>query len=190
MKKSFTLIELIVVIAIIAILAAIIAPNAFKAIEKAKITQAMADAKAYKTATFALYVDTGHWVIERGASVPPAGPIITVESDNNDLSVNFNNYAGWDGPYIENIKSKHPWGGWYVFQLNNVTQGPGDDIWVDWEDACYPEDTATNQECPMPEASAQAIDDKIDDGDLTNGTVTRGIGGSPADTSWFIVLDI
>ena len=36
MRKGFTLIELIVVIAIIAILAAIIAPNAFRAIEKAK----------------------------------------------------------------------------------------------------------------------------------------------------------
>ena len=34
MRKSFTLIELIVVIAIIAVLAAIIAPNSFKAIAK------------------------------------------------------------------------------------------------------------------------------------------------------------
>ena len=64
MKKSFTLIELIVVIAIIAILAAIIAPNAFKAIEKAKITEAIADVKTYKTAIFTLYADTGHWVVE------------------------------------------------------------------------------------------------------------------------------
>ena len=36
-RQSFTLLELIVVIAIIAILAAIIAPNAFRAIEKAKV---------------------------------------------------------------------------------------------------------------------------------------------------------
>ncbi|MCF7873830.1 MAG: prepilin-type N-terminal cleavage/methylation domain-containing protein, partial [Candidatus Omnitrophica bacterium] len=49
-KRSFTLIELIVVIAIIAILAAIIAPNAFQAIEKAKIIEAIGDFKTLKTA--------------------------------------------------------------------------------------------------------------------------------------------
>ena len=38
-KKSFTLIELLVVIGIIAALAAIVMPNAFKAIEKAKLEQ-------------------------------------------------------------------------------------------------------------------------------------------------------
>jgi prepilin-type N-terminal cleavage/methylation domain-containing protein len=37
--RAFTLIELIVVIAIIAILAAIVAPNAFRAIEKAKVAK-------------------------------------------------------------------------------------------------------------------------------------------------------
>ena len=51
---GFTLIELIVVIAIIAILAAIIAPNAFRAIEKAKITKTMADLDSFKKAIFAL----------------------------------------------------------------------------------------------------------------------------------------
>lgn len=40
-RIGFTLIELIVVIAIIAILAAIIAPNAFRAIEKANIQKAV-----------------------------------------------------------------------------------------------------------------------------------------------------
>jgi len=45
MRRSFTLIELIVVIAIIAILAAIIAPNAFRAIEKAKVAETKIKAK-------------------------------------------------------------------------------------------------------------------------------------------------
>jgi len=60
-NKAFTLVELIVVIAIIAILAAIIAPNAFRAIEKAKLARVEADAKAIKSAAFAMYADTGMW---------------------------------------------------------------------------------------------------------------------------------
>ncbi|MDD2702767.1 MAG: type II secretion system protein, partial [Candidatus Omnitrophica bacterium] len=59
--KGFTLIELIVVIAIISVLSAIIAPNAFRAIEKAKLARVEADAKAIKTAAFSMYADTGMW---------------------------------------------------------------------------------------------------------------------------------
>ncbi|WP_333870599.1 type II secretion system protein [Desulforamulus putei] len=36
-NRGFTLVELLVVIAIIGILAAVIAPNAFKAVEKGKV---------------------------------------------------------------------------------------------------------------------------------------------------------
>ena len=49
-RRGFTLVELLVVIAIIGILAAIIAPNAFKAIEKGKVAAAEADYKAIKAA--------------------------------------------------------------------------------------------------------------------------------------------
>ena len=38
-KKGFTLVELLVVIAVIAILASVIAPNAFSAMEKAKVAE-------------------------------------------------------------------------------------------------------------------------------------------------------
>lgn len=59
--KAFTLIELIVVIAIIAILAAVVAPNAFRAIEKSKITRGMSDSKALRVASDAYYADIGFW---------------------------------------------------------------------------------------------------------------------------------
>ncbi|MBU2265567.1 MAG: prepilin-type N-terminal cleavage/methylation domain-containing protein, partial [Candidatus Omnitrophica bacterium] len=91
MQKSFTLIELIVVIAIIAILAAIIAPNAFKAIEKAKVTKAIADLKTYKTATHSLYADTGHWVLDGRAFMD----FYWLDSGNGDLHIDYSNWSGW-----------------------------------------------------------------------------------------------
>jgi prepilin-type N-terminal cleavage/methylation domain-containing protein len=91
-KKAFTLIELIVVIAIISVLAAIIAPNAFKAIEKAKIVRTIADMKAVKTASLVYYADTAQW---------PLGYIV----DSNHPLYKDSGIAGWDGPYIDKIGS-------------------------------------------------------------------------------------
>ena len=61
MRKSFTLIELIVTIAIVAVLAAIVIPNALTAIEKAKIARMINDYKSIKTAAFNYHSDTGAW---------------------------------------------------------------------------------------------------------------------------------
>lgn len=97
-KKGFTLVELLVVIAIIAILAAIIAPNAFKAIEKSKVATAESDYKAIKTAALSYYGDTGKW---------PANSADLVKEPN---SIN-----GWNGPYLEKWPTKNPWGGTYTF---------------------------------------------------------------------------
>ncbi|MCF7908551.1 MAG: type II secretion system protein GspG [Candidatus Omnitrophica bacterium] len=187
MKKSFTLIELIVVIAIIAILAAIIAPNAFKAVEKAKISEAIADVKTYKTAIGTLYADTGHWVVE--GAVPPLGDIIYPDSANNDLITNLNGYFGWDGPYVQKIKAKNPWKGWYVFQSNDVARGLQSEIWLDFEDACYPLEGSVSLDCPIPDKAKNKIDATIDDGDPSDGNVQEGLGGSAGDFSWFLVWD-
>ncbi len=81
MKKSFTLIELIVVIAIIAILAAIIAPNAFKAIEKAKISRAIADFKTFKTAMFSYYADCGKFPSGHTSPVDPTNYYVVIGNE-------------------------------------------------------------------------------------------------------------
>ena len=127
MNKSFTLVELIVVIAIIAILAAIIAPNAFRAIEKAKISQMISDMKTIKQAFLALYADVGSFPLAEGSGYGYSDdgrsePRI----DETDLvqPVLYTPAQGWDGPYIEKVP-QHPWGG--VYRYDN----DGD---------CYPQD--------------------------------------------------
>jgi general secretion pathway protein G len=89
MKKGFTLIELIVVIAIIAVMGAVIAPNAFKSIEKAKIAATVQDLNSIKTSAAAYFTDTSTW---------PA----STANFTSDSSV-----SGWDGPYLD----KWPAGG-------------------------------------------------------------------------------
>jgi general secretion pathway protein G len=90
-SKNFTLIELIVVIAIIAVLAAIVTPNAFRTIQKAKIARTAADLKAVKAATLVYRADTGSW---------PSSNYI-MYSRNHELLVNPGTVVGWDGPYLE-----------------------------------------------------------------------------------------
>lgn len=97
MKRGFTLIELIVVIAIIAILAAIIAPNAFRAVEKAKISSSIEDFRSIKTAAMAYYSDCGTWPTTCAGTACSAGFVT-------DPTV-----TGWDGPYLEKWANPSKW---------------------------------------------------------------------------------
>ncbi|MDD2702766.1 MAG: prepilin-type N-terminal cleavage/methylation domain-containing protein [Candidatus Omnitrophica bacterium] len=102
---GFTLIELIVVIAIIAVLSAIIAPGAFMAIEKAKVTKATGDMRVIKTAAISYYTDTGNWpLIGVGGTIRGTGAGFITNNDGNG-----NQVAGWDGPYLERWPV-NPWG--------------------------------------------------------------------------------
>ncbi|WP_084284835.1 prepilin-type N-terminal cleavage/methylation domain-containing protein [Clostridium lundense] len=105
-KKGFTLVELLVVIAIIAILAAIIAPNAFKAIEKSKVATAESDYKAIKTAALSYYSDMGTWPNDKNKGGDPG-----FMENNSDKD----NKINWNGPYLEKWPTKNPWGGEYYF---------------------------------------------------------------------------
>lgn len=108
--KGFTLVELLVVIAIIGILAAVVAPNAFKSIEKAKVSTAISDYKAFKTAVLNYYGDTGRWPATttdgKGGAAAGSASLLT------DSTTHTN---GWNGPYIEKWPTKNPWGGTYTF---------------------------------------------------------------------------
>jgi general secretion pathway protein G len=105
-RKGFTLIELIVVIAIIAVLAAIVAPSAFRAIDKGKVSATIGDFKSIKTAAMAYYADTGQWP---GNTTNGTGFI----NNNSGAAPN-----GWDGPYLEKWPAKSQWGGSYSYVVD------------------------------------------------------------------------
>ncbi len=94
-KKGFTLVELLVVIAIIGILVAIITPNAFKALERAKIARCEADLHAIKSGCLSYYTDTGLW-----------------PSNLDELMTS--SVTGWDGPYLEKKPDRSPWGSYDI----------------------------------------------------------------------------
>jgi general secretion pathway protein G len=109
MRKGtgFTLIELIVVIAIIAILAAIVAPNAFKAIEKARISGLEGDYRNMKTGTMSYYSDVGGWPADNSCNntAPANCPLVITDGN-----------VGWSGPYMEKWPTRDAWGGSYTYR--------------------------------------------------------------------------
>jgi general secretion pathway protein G len=150
MRKGFTLIELIVVIAIIAILAAIIAPNAFKSIEKARISGVEGDYRTIKTGAMSYYSDTGNW---------PANANSTGFTDSDGRS-------GWDGPYLEKWPQRNPWGGVYSWRnMAAVTLFGGN--------ATTRYISANN----VPQAGANKVDTNLDDGNLTTGSTVWSATG-------------
>lgn len=99
MKKGFTLIELIVVIAIIGVLSAIVAPSAFKAIEKAKVAKIEADFKALRAVVMSFYSDTGVWPQSDQCHSQGGGDAIIIETRN--FISGEGQPLGWDGPYLD-----------------------------------------------------------------------------------------
>jgi general secretion pathway protein G len=174
--RGFTLVELIVVIAIIAVLASVIAPQAYRAVEKAKITKAYTDYKVMHTATYALHADTGFW---------PHGGNSAERAINSDLMRNASGYTGWNGPYMEKFSGAHPWGGVYMFTTNaNLGRLSGGELAVEFENLCFP--NGPNSGCNIPLASQTIIDKTLDDGNITTGEVQRVSWG---DFHWVLIWD-
>lgn len=144
MRKGtgFTLIELIVVIAIIAILAAIVAPNAFKAIEKARISGLEGDYRNMKTGAMSYYSDTGNW---------PANNNTTGFIANDTTS-------GWSGPYMEKWPQRDAWGGTYSWRNDQAQVFAGAGINERYVIATQ-----------VASASAGKLDTNIDDGNNSTG---------------------
>jgi len=109
-NRGFTLIELIVVIAIIAVLAAIVAPNAFRAIEKAKLNAMVTDYKNMKAAAAQFYGDTNAYPRTCAAAACVAAGATPDFFVDPGAAIAPN----WDGPYLE----KWPIGRWGAGVVN------------------------------------------------------------------------
>ena len=70
-RNGFTLIELLTVIAIIAILGAVVAPNLFRAVDRSKVSAALADSRAIKSAATAYYSDTENGRLTKAMELTP-----------------------------------------------------------------------------------------------------------------------
>ena len=174
MKKTFTLIELMVVIAIIGILGVVITPVVGKAIEKAKIARVVSDVSAITKAARMMNIDTGmwpgsNWPVDLGDPLAGAdfGEGFVFRGDDPDMP------NTWDGPYLKSW-SKNSWGGWYMWDYNEPDQS-GDGIGQ--EHVLYMDRnriTSTGVVNPGQRISMAArtkIDEALDDGDLTTGMV-------------------
>ncbi|MGI6284602.1 prepilin-type N-terminal cleavage/methylation domain-containing protein [Neomoorella humiferrea] len=136
-QRGFTLVELLVVIAIIGILAAIIAPNAFRAVEKSKISRTIQDMTALKSAVLAFYADVGFfpadpepWHQDPGLGVKP--DTVTYRADTiTAMGLTEQEYrdrlnSRWQGPYLDfSLTQKTAWGGRYDYEC-----WPGQGIFV------------------------------------------------------------
>jgi general secretion pathway protein G len=177
--RGFTLIELIVVIAIIAILGAIIAPNAFRAIEKAKVARAVADMKAIKTASLVFYADVG--------TFPLTSLNQTAYLQDSGLVTNTTGSPRWDGPYLEKAPTIHPWNSRYLLGAWNMGRGAAGDYTLKFLNSCYP--SGADQSCEMPLASIVKIDQLMDDGNLGGGDLLGGVGGAGGNIWWMMNWD-
>jgi general secretion pathway protein G len=188
MKKSFTLIELIVVIAIIAVLAAVISVSVFKALEKAKITRVIAELKIIKDASGALYADTGEWPgcwncdfdVSKSFLLHKFHPLRPITNPGTMT------LPGWDGPYLERGFGIHPWGGHYMFEGEDDWNGNGrHELSAKISCWCYPD--FTDASCCVPIESATKIDQALDDGDTATGDLR---GGGNLGINWILQWDL
>lgn len=104
-QKGFTLIELLIVMIILGLLAAIVAPNMFQKVGKAKQGSAKTQISMIGTALDAYRLDLGRY--------PSADEGLEALRKNPGA-------PNWDGPYLSKDIPVDPWGKPYVYRA------PGD----------------------------------------------------------------
>ena len=104
-RNGFTLIELLVVVAIIGLLAAYVGPKYFSQIGKSEHAVAKAQVEGFSRALGAYRIDVGAFpTTQEGLAVLTNKPSDSVKA------------AKWNGPYLEKIAPKDPWGRAYMYR--------------------------------------------------------------------------
>ncbi len=167
-RRGFTLVELLVVIAIIGILAAVVAPNAFRAIEKAKISRVKADAKNLRSAALSYYADMGFFPPDVNRGVDP-GLMTKVTSNLTTEQIATLN-QNWNGPYMDRWPDTTPWGGEYDWNLWKVrTNRNGHDVEAGLYIGIVPAIGSSTVGAITPEGEKQLYDEGFDsDGSASN----------------------
>lgn len=169
LKEGFTLIELMVVIAVISILVATLTPQITDIVRKARVSAVASDIRALKTAQEALHTDTGEYVVDNESGVSNSPTL-----DETNLMFNVCGSSTWQGPYYEGsltdaFDGEYRWdndatacaGGLSRQDFNNPDCG-GTSVFIsggNW---------SNNR--------AQAVDETVDDGDLSRLRFSNGCG--------------
>jgi len=101
-RKGFTLVELLVVIVIISMLAALVAPNLFKHLGKAKRDLARPKMALVEDALNRFYIDCGRYPDDTEGLDALLQPPEDLEDK-------------WNGPYLKRSQLLDPWGNPFVY---------------------------------------------------------------------------
>lgn len=157
-SKGFTLIELLVVIAIIGVLASVTLASLSSTREKANIAKAAQDLRGISN-NLALYLShTGTYPAECTAEC----------NSTDDPFINSLGVKGWKGPYTAIWDRTHPWGGGYGMRAYDTYRDGSIEIIIYLDDD-RPNTSSTDDQGQIPIEALIAIDEILDDGDLSTG---------------------
>ncbi len=117
-RAGFSLLEIVVAVIILGILVAVVSPSVFRYVEKAKYQEVVDDFKAIETAMVGYYADVGTLSPLNdigGFTTPQSGPAYK-------HMLGGDGQRGWDGPYLQRIKTSSSFGGTYDIDVFNSSQ--------------------------------------------------------------------